>query len=202
MDHRTDSFFRRFTSAQSHLKAQDIQGLVSLKYRDDCVHDSEYSHFTDDYLRGALHLNVTQVDGEFGGRAWLVRDKLQNSAILVEHETGLEILGAIGSIASLIALLPLISSGWTKLRDRFSHRHFDHPNSGVEIRRFDQGNVLIEQQTPSVEVYVLNITLQDHALLRQKVQQLEAEIDNLKKKQIPKSKNRAVKSRRKTRRHT
>ena len=201
MDHRTDSFFRRFTSAQSHLKVQDIQGLVSLKYRDDCLHNPEYSGFIDD-LRRASHLPVKQVHGEFGGRAWLVRDKSQNSAILVEHETGLEILGAIGAIASLIALLPLISSGWTKLRGGFSHPHFDHPSGGVEIRRFDQRNVLIEEQTPSVEAYVLNITLQDYALSRQKVQQLEAEIDNLKKKHLPKKKSQALRSRRKTKRPT
>lgn len=198
MDHRTDSFFRRFTRAQSHLKVQDIYGLVSLKYRNDHpdFSHSDYPHFIHHYLKGELHFNVKQVASEFGEQAWLVSDKSQNSVILVEHETGLEILSALSSIATLI---PLISSGWTKLRDKFSHRHFDHPNSGVEVRRFDQSNVLIEEQTPSVEVFILNIIQQDNALLRQKVQQLEAEIDKIKQKQLPKRKTKAVKSRR---RHT
>ena len=164
--------------------------------------NSEYSHFIDDYLIGAFHLNVERLEGEFGGRAWLVRDQSRNSTILVEHETGLEILGVIGSIASLIALIPMISSGWTKLRDRLSHRHFDHPNGGVEVRRFDQHNVLIEEQTSGVEVYLLSITLHEHELLKQKVHQLEVEIDNLKKKQLPKKKSQALKSKRKTRKRT
>lgn len=175
--------------------------MVSLKYRDHCANNSEYSHFIDGYLRAALNLTVDRVEGEFGGHAWLVSDKSKNRAIVVEHETGLEILGVIGSIASVIALLPLISSGWTKLRDRFSHRHFDDPTGSIEIRRFDQRNILIEEHAPSVEVYVLNITLQEHELLKQKVQQLEAEIDNLKRKQLPKKKSRALKSKRKTKKH-
>jgi hypothetical protein len=37
-----------------------------------------------------------------------------------------------------------------------------NPQIGSE---FDQSNVLIEEQTPSVEVFVLNIIQQDNALL-------------------------------------
>lgn len=182
LNYRRDSFLRRFRSAQFSLGAQDIQGLVSFKYRDDPVGPSEYSHFIDDYLRQNLHFDVAKVDGDFGGQAWLVTDKAQNRAMLVEHETGLEILSAVGSVASLIALLPLISSGWAKLRRRFLRPHFDRPNSeGVEIRQFNQNNVLVEQQALSIEVYVLNATLQDYALLKQKVVKLESEIESLKK---------------------
>ena len=193
MDYRTDSFARRFKSAQPHMKTQDIQGLVSLKYRDNCVHDSEYSHFIEDYLKQKLGLCVEQLHGDFGGQAWLATDQHQNMAILVQHETGLEILGAIGSVASLIALLPLISLGWTKLRHRIFHPRLDsHEGSSVEIRRFDQNNKLIEQSIPSVEFYVLNVTLQDHAILKQKVEQLEAEISELKKRQTPAMKKSAI----------
>jgi hypothetical protein len=46
---------------------------------------------------------------------------------------------------------------------------------------------------------VLNIIQQDNALLRQKVQQLEAEIGKIKKKQLPRRKTKVVKSKR---RHT
>lgn len=203
MDYRTDSFARRFKGAQPHMKTQDIQGLVSLKYRDNCVHDSEYSHFIEDYLKQKLGLCVEQLHGDFGGQAWLATDQHQNMAILVQHETGLEILGAIGSVASLIALLPLISLGWTKLRHRIFHPRFDHPDGcGVEIRRFDQNSKLIEQSAPSVEFYVLNITLQDHAILKQKVEQLEAEISELKKRRTPVVKKLAMNERPKRKRRT
>jgi hypothetical protein len=160
VDHRTDAFARRFRSAKSHLGAPDIQGLVSLKYRHHYVNGPEHSKFIDDHLRRTLGLDVARVDRDFGGQAWLVTDKAQNRAILVEHETGLEILGAIGSIASLIALLPLISSGWTNLRHRFFRPRFDQlDDEGIEVRRIDQNEVLIEQRAPSIEVYVLNTTL-------------------------------------------
>lgn len=194
MDYRTDTFARRFKSAKAQLNSPKVQGIVSLKYRDDCVNSSEYSHFVDDSLKRNLGLDVDQLDGDFGGQAWLVKDRLQNRAILVEHETGLEILGAIGSVASLIALLPLISSAWTSLRYRFSRHRFDDPDhAGVEIRHFDHNNILIEERTPTVELYVLNLTLQDHSVLRQKVTELEGEVERL-KKTLPKTrKNRSRK---------
>jgi hypothetical protein len=183
VDHRTDSFARRFSTAKSHLGTKDIQGLVSLKYRHHYVNGPEYSQFIDEYLRRTLGFDVVRVDGDFGGQAWLVTDKDQNKAILVEHETGLEILGAIGSVASLIALIPLISSGWANLRHRFFRPHFDPSDGeGIEVRRLDQNKVLIEQRVPSVEVYVLNTTLQDYALMKRKVDQLEARIESLQKR--------------------
>jgi hypothetical protein len=92
--------------------------MISLKYRDDPTSPSDYSHLIDDYLTRNLGLDVSRIVGDFGGQAWLVTDKTQNRVIVVEHETGLEILGAIGSVASLVALVPLISSGWARLRQR------------------------------------------------------------------------------------
>lgn len=198
MNPRTDTFARRFKCAQAHLGALGLQDIVSFKYRDNGVSGSEYSHFVDDALRQSLALSVDRLDGEFGGQAWLVKDQFQNRAILVEHETGLEILGAVGSVASLIALLPLINCAWTSLRDRFFRHRFDHPGrGGVEIRRFDQNNILIEEHSPAVEVYVLNLTLQDHSWLKQKVVELEAEVQRLKKAlpQKPKKTSRKSKPR-------
>jgi len=196
MDQRTDPFIRKFRSAQPHLGAEQMQDIVSLRYRDDCVNDSEYADFIDHYLRQTLGLEIIKADGDFWGQAWLVRDEHQNSVILVQHETGLEILAVDGSIASLITLLPMISSGWNWLRDRF-HRHpMNRGNEGaVEIRRFNQTNILIEQQAPSVEVYVLGATLQEHALLKQRVQVLETELANLKQQVISKRNKRALPSR-------
>lgn len=179
MDYRTDSFLRRFDAATTHLQARDVKDIVSLKYRQN-VPDSDYLRFVDD-LKRSSDLSIQSVNGSFGGRAWLASDDTQNRVILVEHETGLEILGAIGSAASLIALLPLISSAWTRLRHRFFGPPFDHPDvEGIEVRRVDQGGSLIEQQIPSIEVYVLNTALRDYSVLTQRVSQLEVEVRSLK----------------------
>ena len=195
MDSRTDSFAQRFRSAQTHLKTQGIHDLVSLKYRG--RHDvpgSAYLYLVDDLTRDQ-GLDVVPVDGTFGGQAWLVTDRAQNRAILVEHETGLEILGAIGSVASLIALLPMISSGWTRLRHRFFGPPYDRPDvEGIEVRRIGPDGNLIEQQLPSIEVYLLNTALRDHSLLTQRVNQLEDEVKRLKTGEPHKGKKQTARS--------
>lgn len=185
---------RNMSLRQNHLQlrlrrskqpfAKDHRAGRRAEYRDDCVNDSEYSHFIDEYLSQNLGLTLNRLQGDFGGQTWLVKDQDQNMAILVQHETGLEILSAIGSIASLVTLIPLISSGWTKLRHGFRRSRFDMPDGGgVEIRQINQSNVLIEQRAPSVEVYVLNVALRDQAGLRQKVERLEGEISELRRGQ-------------------
>jgi hypothetical protein len=198
VDSRTDSFAQRFRSAQIHLKTQGIHDLVSLKYRE--RHDvpgSDYKHLVDD-LRRDQGLVVAPVDGGFGSQAWLVTDRAQNRAILVEHETGLEILGAIGSVASVIALLPMISSGWTRLRHRLFGPPYDRPDvEGIEVRRIDPDGNLIEQQLPSIEVHFLNTALRGHSLLTQRVIQLEDEVKRLKTQGPHKGKKQAARSKRK-----
>ena len=56
------------------------------------------------------------------------------------------------------------------------------PGGEVEIRRFNETNVLIEQEAPSVEVYVVGATFDDYALMIQRVQALESEVASLKQK--------------------
>ena len=198
MDYRTETFMRRFTEAQKHLLAPDVQGIVSIKFRDDCVDYSTYDHLADDLLHREMGLEVQPLDRAFGGRAWLVMDQNQSRAILVEHETGLEILGAIGSVASLIALMPMIGSAWARLRDRFGGRHH-HPSQGsVEIRRMNQDGILVEEQAPSIEIYVLNVTLQEQSELKKRIADLEREVDMLKsplRKSKPRSRKRKPKRR-------
>lgn len=180
MDNRTETFTRRFTEAQKHLLAPDVQGIVSIKFRDDCVGYSTYDHLADDLLHREMGLVVQPLDRAFGGRAWLVLDRRQSRAILVEHETGLEILGAIGSAASLIALMPMIGSAWARLRDRFGGHHHHPGQDSVEVRSLNQDGILVEEHAPSIEIYVLNITLQEHTALKKKIADLEREVDTLK----------------------
>jgi hypothetical protein len=183
MDQRAEPFIRKFKSAQRYLQTKDIQDLVSLKFRDDCVDCGQYSHFIDQYIRRTLAFAVEPAQGDFWGRAWVVTDSRQNKVILVEHETGLEILAVAGSVASLIALVPLISSGWNKLRDRFSRHYIGRgPVDFVEVRRFNETNILIDQQTPSVEVYVFGAAVNEYPLMKQRVEALEIEVASLKQK--------------------
>ena len=80
------------------------------------------------------------------------------------------------------------------LRDRFSRHRFDYmEHGGVEIRRFGHNNSLIEERSPSVEVYIVNMTLQDYSALKQKVVELEAEVESLKKTMPPNRKKRSRK---------
>jgi len=175
---------RRFRNAQSLLDTQTIQELISFKYREHCVSSADYSRFIDGYLKTRPGVKVEPLGNDFGEQAWLVKHSERRCAILVQHETGLEIIGAAGSIASLVGLIPLVAWGWTKIRQRFFHPRFDpYDNDGVEIRSFDKDNHLVEHQAPSVEVYVLNIALQDHARLKQQVDRLEAQISQLKKQE-------------------
>jgi hypothetical protein len=63
--------------------------------------------------------------------------------IIVEHETGLEILYVAGSIASLVGLIPLVLQCWGGIRGYLSrphHRDFQR----VEIRRLDGKGHLVE----------------------------------------------------------
>jgi hypothetical protein len=192
MDDRNETFARRFTEARKHLLAPDVQGIVSIKFRDDCVGYSTYDHLADDLLHREMGLEVQPLHRAFGGRAWLVMDRNQSRAILVEHETGLEILGAIGSVASLIGLVPMVGWAWARLRDRFGGRHHHPSQSSVEIRRVNQDGVLVEEHAPSIEIYVLNVTLQEQSELRKRIADLECKVETL-KSLPPKSKPRSRK---------
>ena len=191
MDHRTDSFVRKFKSAQLLLASGSIQDIVSLKYRDNCVNNSEYAHFIEDYLKHSLGLDVKPASGDFWGKAWLVSDTHGNKILLVEHETGLEILYIAGSIASLIALIPLVSSGWNWFRDGGFHARYHRPDrQAIEVRRLNTENTVIEQQVQSMEVFVLNAGLEESVALRERVRLLEEEVADL--KQVKRLKNKPV----------
>jgi len=198
MDYRTESFTRRFASALPHLLASDMQQIVSIKYRDDCVSNSVYDRLADDIGPHGMSLDVQPLSGEFGGRAWLAKSENGGRAILIEHETGLEILGVVGSVASLISLIPLISSGWRRLRGRFFGHHFDPASEGlVEVRRIDDHGMVVEERVPSVEIYVFNLTLQRQNQLEKKIVDLEREVESLRKLPAPKKARRSKPKRKK-----
>jgi len=189
MDNRTDSFVRKFKNAQSLLETKSIHEIVSLKYRENCVNNSEYVHFIDHHLRNELGLEINPINGDFWGKAWIVSGPLKNKIILVEHETGLEILYVAGSIASLIALIPVINSGWKWFRNGRSRAGLFRPDrEGMEVRRINAKNTIIEQPIQNIEIFLLNASLEENAVLHDRVRLLEKEVAAMKKSMQPKSK--------------
>ena len=182
MDNRIDSFVKKFTSAQSEMKDGTVQDIVSIKFRDDCVNSSDYQRFINDVIIDQCNLDAREVKGEFQGRAWLISDRKENRLIVVEHETGLEILYIAGSIASLISLIPMISSGWKYMRHRFPFRGHGHDDRWqVEMRRLNAEGKLIEQQIESVESYLIAKGFEEYGLLKARVSKLEKKLAGLSK---------------------
>jgi hypothetical protein len=187
MNSRTDAFLRKFTDALVYLGGSSVHDLASIKYRDN-VNNVEYREFIEEYLRGELGLDTEQVQGDFQGRAWLVADRAQNKVLLVEHETGLEVLYIAGSIASLISLVPLINSGWKFMQSRFSGRPFlRHRGEEVEIRTIGSRDQLLEQHILSVESYAISESIKEITALKLRVETLEHELKEVKEKKAQKS---------------
>jgi hypothetical protein len=141
MNYREQSFTSKFNSAAECLDVKPEQ-IVSLKFRENVNSYEEYRHLLDSLCQEA-GVQCTKLDGDLQGRGYLLGfDKTK--VILVEHETGLEILYIAGSIASLIGIIPLILQGWGAMRGRFRGRGavIDH---SVEIRRMDQAGHLHEE---------------------------------------------------------
>src|SRR5271157_2840313 len=154
MDNRAQSFVRKFSDAQKFLGITSIHDIVSLKYRDNAVSYRDYDRFVEEGLKRELGFEIKEVKGDFQGKAWLVTDRNDNSAILVEHETGLEILFIAGSIASLLSLIPMINSGWKYIRNKFSDwPSFRNEVVGVEKRTIDSKNQLVEERVGDIEGY-------------------------------------------------
>jgi hypothetical protein len=141
MDYREKSFQGKFSTAARCLNARPDQ-IVSLKFRENVDSYNDYRDLLD-MLQREAGIQYSEVDGDLQGRGYIVTfgtDKL----VLVEHETGLEILYIASSVASLLGLIPLVTQGWAAIRRRLSGRHM--PTDGpVEIRRIDQEGRLHEE---------------------------------------------------------
>ena len=140
MDHRTETFKAKFSDAGRHLGVNPKE-VVSLKLRENVSSYDEYRNF----FRALEHeagFQCTPVDGDLQGKGYLLSDG-SSRVIVVEHETGLEILYIAGSIASLIGILPLIVQGWRAFRGHHATRR-DFDDRGVEIRRIDENGHLTE----------------------------------------------------------
>lgn len=180
MDSRTNTFVKKFASARRLLRARPADHVISLKYRDHCANHSEYVRFIEDHLKGTLGLCVEPVTGDLQGSAWMVSDIQENSVILVEHETGLELLYIAGSIASLVSLVPTICSGWNFIKNRYFGPRHHAEGQGIEIRQLGPRNVLVERHVQNIETHVLNVYVQESATMKARLEDHDKEIKRLK----------------------
>ena len=105
LNYREESFRQKFCSAAQQLSVRPDQ-VISLKFRENI---GSYEHYQElvENLQHEFGVQCSRVDKELQGRGYLL-SLGPARVILVEHETGLEVLYIAGSIASLISLVPLV----------------------------------------------------------------------------------------------
>jgi len=149
MDYREEAFKEKFNNAAQHLGVKPQQ-IISLKFREMLSSYSEYHHILD-ILQQEGNVSYQKLNDNFQGAGYLVADK-SSKIILVEHETGLELLYIAGSIASLVGLIPLIRQCWTGMRNHFGPHH--HRNfRDIEIRKLDDNGNLKENHVSEDEMF-------------------------------------------------
>jgi hypothetical protein len=137
-NYRQNAFKEKFASAAIALGVTS-EKIVSLKIRDLV---SSYNDYRDliSSLEREFGFQCCPVTGEFQGKGHLLT-KEQSKVIVVEHESGLEILYIAGSIASLIGLIPVILQGWKALRQ---YSNPANPFHQVEVRKLNENGELHE----------------------------------------------------------
>jgi len=166
-------FEQKFSECSKILKG-DPKNIVSLKYREIRNH-----HFYEELfynLKSIDGLQVEPLGQKMNGISYKISYGMQNF-LLVDHETGLEILYISGSVASLIALILQIISMIGDRRNRINSL------SDVEKRYYDkQGKIKVEHQPfffPS-EVFLLpQSIIEEIEKLNKRVKSLEKKIKQL-----------------------
>ena len=180
MESRRNRVLQKLEDANKLLRNKSVQGIVSIKFHE--ITDYGMYKALTEKLRADLGLKVKRVSGNFSGKAWLVTDKTRTSVILVEHETGLEILYIAGSIASLLSLIPAI--GWykKKLQNRFGRPDFRQSRDQMTAWEISRKNKLIEREIKNVEAYLYSESMKEITTLSKRVKELERENSKLEKK--------------------
>ena len=176
MDHRTETFKTKFSDAGRHLGVNPKE-VVSLKLRENVSSYDEYRNF----FRSLEHeagFQCTPVDGDLQGKGYLLSDG-SSRVIVVEHETGLEILYIAGSIASLIGILPLIVQGWRAFRGHHAARR-DFDDRGVEIRRIDENGHLTEDHFHEKNLFHNSPSMANTFLAASAAMTIESELRQIK----------------------
>jgi hypothetical protein len=174
-DWRKKTFLAKFRTAAEELNAISHRDVESIKFR-----DSSGSHDYRELMAELGPLKVIEIQGNYQGKAWKLTDADDNSIIIVEHETGLEILYIVGAVASIVGLVPLVVNTWNRLRDHWPpHRERFGPGV-LERRRFNSKGKLVEEPAPPVEVMILQHVLNQYDKLNERISSLETEVSSLK----------------------
>jgi hypothetical protein len=184
MNSNENYFRQKFKECGKLLNVKPIN-LVSLKYRE--IRDHHYYLELLGHLKNIKGLAIKDIGNALNGRAYFVSYDNQN-IILVEHETGLEILYIAGSIAGLIGLILQISSMISNRRHNFDS--FPSSFEDAEVRYFDNTNKFIEERKHHYlpyEIFLLpRSNNADIELLKNKIVKLEKKVDKLTKKETNK----------------
>ena len=153
LDHITDDLLRNY-----HLLIK--KGIVFIDYPN-LNKNQKYKEMEQIPLNGSVlvfntykgreliskYLNDTntiqKLKDNFQGTGYLLTDS-HSKVIIVEHETGLEILYIAGSISSLIGLVPYVIKGWNIMRGFNNSRHYSRDLRNIEIRKLDDAGHLKE----------------------------------------------------------
>ena len=146
-------YFRQKFDECSKLLNSKPNEIVSLKYRD--IRDHSYYVELLNRLNEISGITIDNNGYALNGQAYSISYSGQK-IILVEHETGLEILYIAGSVAGIIGLVLQIGSMLIGHRKRPPSNKFDHGET--EIRYFDKKGKFIEDHRPNYlpyEVFLL-----------------------------------------------
>ena len=150
VNYREEVFRKRFDEAAKCFSVKPDQ-VVSMKIRESVNSYDDYRTLIHS-LEVETGLRVERLGADFQGHGYLIGDN-KTKVIVVEHETGLEILYIVGSVASLISLVPIVLQGWRAIRGKFSGRH-GMPDHGYEIRRMDAMGRLHEEHKHSAGAFM------------------------------------------------
>ena len=171
---REKDFVAKFEAAAVELNAASHLNIESLKFRDIRFYDYK------ELINELGPLKVIKISGTYQGNAWKLTDADHNSIIIVEHETGLEILYVVGAVASIASLVPLIINTWGRIRDHLPPFRGRFGTAAVERRRFDKNNRLVEEPALPIEMIVFQHLLHQYDTLSERISSLEGEVSSLK----------------------
>jgi hypothetical protein len=150
MNSRTDAFIKKFTSASVSLKTTP-ENVISIKLRENVTNYEDYNKLIERLVLFAK-VKIAPLQGNFQGDAFLITHS-REKVILVEHETGLEILYAAGAISTFVGLIPIILQVWkgaskSKRNDRNNYKTFEEYRNirETDIRYINQIGDLIEEK--------------------------------------------------------
>jgi len=170
-------FQQKFIECSKFIVAKPTD-IVSLKYRE--IRDHNYYLELLDELSKVKGLKIDNIGYVLQGNAYKISYGSQE-IIIVEHETGLEILYIAGAIAGIIGLVLQVSS----IIGHHGPRSFSFPYDlrDVEMRYFDNQGKFIEERRHNYLPYEIFLpsqqTDQDIELIKKRLDKIEKKLNQL-----------------------